>query len=248
MPVCLWIKVLAAKHGSGKNMIKEIVLNGKKLPVPVPVREISELLQWISSTLLSQEHVLTRIKVDGADIDLDDIAEGTYRLGAKTHPKIEIRIDSPIDLTIQTVDALRNLATIIQPSLKPVAVECWGLAPKNHPKELENIVSDVELLSDLLVNASSTIDAHKIGTPGLDEFVAIVREFTLAINAARSQSDWKACAKILLNRLEPALEKLINTTIVIQNELFQIKSKSLLNIGDIKRSKYQPQTGRLTER
>jgi hypothetical protein len=229
-------------------MIKEIILNGKKLPVPVPVREISELLEWISATLLSHEHVLTRIKVDGNDVDLDLIARGQYWLSNKANPKVEIRIDSPIDLTIQTVDALRNLANIIQPSLKPAAVECWGLAPKNTPKDLGNIVSDVELLSDLLINASTTIEAHKIGTPGLDEFVNLVREFTLAINAAQSQSDWKACAKILLNRLEPALEKLINTTISIQNELFQIKSRNMFPIGDLKRSKYQPQTGRLTER
>src|SRR5688572_21512427 len=136
-------------------MIKEIVLNGKKVPVPVPIHDLSELLQWISTTLLSGEHVVTRIRLDGAELDLDRVASSKFHqpLGSR---KVEIQIDSPIDLTIQTVDALRNLATIIQPGLRPVAVECWGLAPSGSPKELDSIMADVDLLGDLLINAVAT--------------------------------------------------------------------------------------------
>jgi hypothetical protein len=214
-------------------MIKEIVLNSKKVPVPVPIRDLSELLGWISTTLLTGEHVVTRIRVNGSEVDLDLVANGRYSQVIPTNAKIEIRIDSPIDLTIQTVDALRNLATIIQPGLRPLAVECWGLNSKTTPKELDNVQADVDLLGDLLMNAVATIEAHQIRVEGLREFTDLIRDFGAAIAAARSNSDWKACSKLLLNKLEPGLEKLMNATILVQNELFQIKASTGGRLSEI---------------
>lgn len=217
-------------------MIKEIVLNSKRVPIPVPIEGLSELLSWISATLLSNEHVVTRIRIDGVEVDLELVANGRVNIDPSSTAKIEIRIDSPIDLTIQTVDALRNLATIIQPGLRPLAVECWNLSPKNSPKELDNILADVHLLAELLVNAVATIDAHQLRVVGLKEFISMIKDFGAAIAAARSNSDWRACSNLLLNRLEPGLDKLVNCTVSVQNELFQIKTTAAGRLSELNKS------------
>ena len=52
-------------------MIKSVIINRKKVPVPVPIRKLAELIDWIESDLLQKEDLITRIVMNGVEIESD---------------------------------------------------------------------------------------------------------------------------------------------------------------------------------
>src|SRR5262245_45241428 len=107
-------------------MLKKVFINSKKVPVPVPVRNLGDALRWVEQTLVPAGHVITRVALDGRILgDAETGAEGVGSMLLAETCKLEIQIDSPADLTVQTLDALRNLASVVLSGLKVLAVDCW---------------------------------------------------------------------------------------------------------------------------
>ena len=89
-------------------MLKKVIVNNKKVPVPVPVRTIDEALRWIEATLVPAGHTITRVALDDRVLGEHDSDGDLGGLPLNAESKLEVQIDSPVDLAIQTLDAMRN--------------------------------------------------------------------------------------------------------------------------------------------
>jgi hypothetical protein len=191
-------------------MLKKVLVNNKKVPVPVPVLTLDDALRWIESTLVPAGHTITRIALDDRLVgdyegSADDI--GRTRLGPDS--RLEVQIDSPVDLAIQTLDAMRNLASVVLSGLKPLAVECWQARPTTKPEELDAVCGDMELVLDLIDHVSGLMEPMSVDAAAIQGISAMIKRASVGLTMARSHSDWRACAKLLLNKLEPLLKDLV---------------------------------------
>lgn len=199
-------------------MLKRVIINGKRIPVPVPVKILSEALGWIESTLVLPGHSITRVTLNDRIISENDLGSGMHADAKLTENScLEVRIDSPVELAVQTLEAIRNLAGAVCVSLKPLAVEMWQARPGYRSTEFEGIASDLQLILDLMEHVTGLIDGSVDISP-LQGISILLQRALVAAQMAKANSDWKNCAKILLNRLELQLKELVNET-----ENFQLR-------------------------
>ena len=200
--------------------------------MPVPVKTLTQALQWVEDTLVPDGHTITRIELDGRI--LTDGFEDDENLGESimtSESLLVIQIDSPIELAVQTMEAINNLASVIYSGLKILAVECWQSKPIDKPRELSGIAGDVELILDLVSHSAGLIDPTTIETAAINGIAVMLKRDSKSLQLAISNSDWKASARILLNRVEPLLNDLISET-----ESLQIKVMALNNSAALARA------------
>ncbi len=196
-------------------MLKKVLINSKKVPVPVPVRTLGEALDWVERTLVPAGHTITRVALN--DHLLHDAFAPAHQdelLGDQT--KLEIQIDSPSDLTVQTLDAMRNLASVVFSGLKVLAVHCWQARSQDKPAELDAVTTDLELILDLIDHVAGLIDASHPEAAAIQGISAMLKRTAAGIALAKSNSDWRACARLLLNRVEPLLRDLMSEAETVQ--------------------------------
>ncbi len=195
--------------GGGLPMLKRVFINNKKVPVPVPVRTLDDALRWVEETLVPPGHTITRVALDDQLLtgrEPDPAVKGDTRLGEES--RLEIQIDSPADLTIQTLDAIRNLASVILGGLKALAVDCWQARGSVKPGELNTVVNDSQLLLDLIDHVTGLVDAQHAEAAAIQGLAVLLKRSSVGLTMARANSDWKGAARILLNKVEPLLKDL----------------------------------------
>ena len=131
-------------------MLKTIILNQKKVPVPIPIKNLSEAVQWVEQHLLRPDHSVTKIAIDGKEVDIEDSLSQMGSLALNQKSKLEMRVDSPTEISIQTIDALRNLSVVLEKSLKPMAVTCWEFEGTEDPLDFPTLCGDLDLILDLV--------------------------------------------------------------------------------------------------
>ena len=145
--------------------------------------------------------------------------------------KLEFQIDSPAELTAQTLDAMRNLASAISAGLKTLAVTCWQARGTQRPKELDSISQDLNLICELLEHIKGLIDSSYPEMAAIQGIAGLMRRVLMQVTMARANSDWKACARLLLNRLEPLLQDLTSESEGLQHRLLSQAEADVANVG-----------------
>ena len=130
--------------------------------------------------------------------------------------RLDVRVDSPADLAIQTLDAMRNLAAVILGGLKVLAVECWQARPGQKPTDLDGVSNDLQLLVDLIEHVSGLVTPLTVDPAGIQGLGGMMSRVDVSLKMAKANSDWKGSARLLLNRLEPLLKELVNETETLQ--------------------------------
>ncbi len=206
-------------------MLKSVLINNKKIPVPVPIMTLDQALTWVEEVLVQEGHTITRIELDGRV--LTDGYDDSENLGASRLTKDSIlilQIDSPIELAIQTIEAIRNLASVVNTGIKKLAVDCWQAKPIDKPEGVDDVSIDVELVLELLDHSAGIIDPTTVETAAINGIATLLKRELVSIQMAISNSDWRAAARILLNRLEPLFNDLIYETEELQIKVRAIQS------------------------
>ena len=186
-------------------MLRKIVVNRKTVPVPVPIRTLGDLFLWIGQTLVLPGHSITQVTLDGKDVS-EHPNPAIVELG--TAAQVEFRIESPEDLAVQTIEAAINLSSVVQRSLKGAAVECWQVRPKSVPVFVDSILSDLDLILELGDHFAALINGAEHCSGRYFEIASEFKQVFVGLQMAKSQSDWRGYARLLLQRLEPLLGEL----------------------------------------
>lgn len=216
-------------------MLKKLLLNNKLVPVPVPLKTLREVLKWTETTLLKSGHTITRVILNGSTVGLEKIEQGTAaELDAilDERSKVEVRMDTPNDLAVQTLDAIHNLASVVVSGLKPQAVSCWQAKPNEHPSDVDTVHGDVKLILDLIEHLSGLMDTKQIEAAAVRGIETLLKRSEVGISMAIANSDWRACAKLFLNRLEPLLKDLIAEAETLQIRILASRGHQAAKTAD----------------
>ena len=203
-------------------MLKHLFLNQKKVPVPVPVKTLQEAVMWVESHLIAKDRTITKIEVDGKFIE--GLEGRTIALGPDS--KLSIQVDSPMDLAVQTIDAVRHLTNLVLKDLKKHAVLAWQMPPAKTPPFLKALQEDVAMLLELLEH-NSLILCDLVGaseTKNCENCASDLSRAAMGVDMAASQSDWKGLARLLLTGMEPKLMELHLELGHLQKMVFEIQA------------------------
>ena len=202
-------------------MLKFVIINKKKVPIPVPVKSLKDAVNWIESVLLMRDDSITKIELDSKNIDYQLATGGTYGgLALSGNSKLEIQIDSPFDLAIQTIDGVRNLCSVMKNSLRTIAVNAFRTKPSNTPPELDVLRNDLVLILDLVDHMALLVNdpVKSARSVALAEDISRIK---VTLDMVFANSDWKGAAVILLNKLETKLAESIEEFSNLQRTLFE---------------------------
>lgn len=202
-------------------MLRKLTLNRKVIPIPVPLQTLGEAVQWIGDTLLLPGHSITRLAVNGTDFDFTSDGSKT---SLKASDLLEVRIDSPMDLSVQTLEALSNLASIVLRGLKSLAVAAWEVTGTRVPDSLLAVQEDLDLIQQLLEHFWGLVLPARINTTNLRNLTADMRKIAASLAMAKANSDWRGYAKVMLNRLEPHLQDLTSESECLEATILEYKS------------------------
>jgi len=190
-------------------MIKKIFLSHKEVPVPVPVKTLAEAYSWVQATFVKKNNIITNIVLDGVEVlgELEGGAKFDHEL--REDSVIEFQLDNPRDLSLQTLEALRDLAFQMDRRLPSLAVKSWQFKDDTHIGEIKEIANDLTLMLDLIEHLNGILQySHEYLAPvnGLSRLLNRVLGYLLE---AAKAADWQRCSTLLLNRLEPLLKDMV---------------------------------------
>lgn len=202
-------------------MLKKFLLNGKRIPVPIPVKSLPEAVAWIEKHLLRPDCTITRIELDGQDIDCPDGRLPQIALSEQSD--LRVQMDSPLEICLQTIDALRNLSSVIGRNMKPVAVQLWEHKGPKLPVEAKSIFDDIQLMLELLDHVLVLVDKRVELSLALGIQQQISKAIS-ALNLARQNADWRGTARVLLNQLESPVIDLAAELSSLEKSVFEIQA------------------------
>ena len=202
-------------------MIKSLFLNKKKVPIPVPLRTLQEVVEWVESYLVQGDKTITKIVLDGEEIE--PLPSRPLPVGESS--KLFIQVDSPVELAVQTIDALRNMCSILLKNIKHRAVFLWGTSPSDRPEFVDEFFEDFTLLLNLSDHVMVLLSGI-CQTKNIENLTAELTDAEKAQQIAISQSDWRGLAKVMLRQVEPRLVELSDELSHLQRLVFEMNSNS----------------------
>lgn len=215
-------------------MLKKIQLKDKEIPVPVPIATLADAIDWIEATLVPTGSLLTSVILDGDETMMKGFDRDGHEVKLSSHSDLFARIESPKDLSIGTLDAVRDLSFELSKKIKKVAVKTWNLESDTHLTELTEIHDDIKLILNLIDHANGIMDyTHEDLAPinGIAKLLARTME---EYRKAKNRCDWKRVSVLLVNRIEELLKDLVGECETLQLNIFSSEMSELpqqLGIG-----------------
>ncbi|MFK7823042.1 MAG: hypothetical protein AB8G05_02730 [Oligoflexales bacterium] len=189
-------------------MLKKIVVGNKEIPVPVPIQNLNDALSWIEDTLIPKNSILTKIYLNGTDM-IDASREELSLASLNESCNLEVQIESPWDLSIKTLDAIRDLAHAIEKRLKRIAVECWEESSEIGLKQVVDTSNDLALILELINHINGIMDYSQKEMAPVNGLARLIARPLKELDNSIKKGNWKHCAHLLLNRIEPLLKEMV---------------------------------------
>ncbi|MBI2601521.1 MAG: hypothetical protein HYW48_00545 [Deltaproteobacteria bacterium] len=197
-------------------MLKKIKLKHKEIPVPVPIKTLGEALSWVEKLFAKHDTILTSVVLDDREM-VDGLKKTKVRnIPLNANSSLHIRIESPKDLSLQTLDVVGDLASAISNRLKGLAVHCWQDGSIKPRGELEEISSDISLLLELIEHMNGILDYSHAYLAPVNGLAHLIRSAHEAFHEKMSALHWQELARVLVTRLEPYLRELAKESTALQ--------------------------------
>jgi len=199
-------------------MLKTVLLNGKKLPVPVPVKNVDEALSWLEEYLVGPRKTITRIELDGVIVDDHHMSQTL-----SDSSRLVVQADSAIELAIQTIDALRNLVGVMLRDIKHCAVQVYKMQADEDQSFLNDFLSDLVLILELAEHLFGLVGGH-IEPGDLLAALELVNNSRVQVEEARKQLNLPVVARLILQFLEPQIQDVSNRLVAFQKQVLELDS------------------------
>ena len=208
-------------------MLKKVLLNKKFVPVPVPLQNLEQAITWLDSTLVHGDQMITKIVFNGREITDTLNSEELKRTSIGTSDKLEFIVEAPGDLAVQVLETARNIASVLFPSLKALAVDCWQLGPKESlPAEAKEIQADLALIMALIGQYTALGEVIQSDRSILEGIGYGLSQAQSELLEASQKHNGKSYARILLNQVEDLLDQLIQESARLESDLLSSRSWS----------------------
>lgn len=188
----------------------DVRVNGKRVPPLQSIDNISNLINKLEAIALKNNSALTSISVNNSTIDIDN--PEFHRLKLETEDTVDVKIDTPEQLSYESLQVALDMAGLLVFDLKVVAVRLWE-SGKNYEKSLETLLNDCNLFLSLgarpiyLLNKDPN-NIEEEAQECLKQLDAIANHVEDATLLAVHDSPKEACY-VLVGMVKPAIERWI---------------------------------------
>ena len=196
-------------------MIKEIYINGKKIPVPVPLKNISAVIKWINLHFVKDGSLITSVVLEGNEVF--DSKKSLFKKDHVLEPssRLEILIDTPKNLSIDTIKMLAGITKQVKGKLKPLAVFCWQQGVDSDDdilKFINPLRSDMGIVLDLVEHLNGIVDWQQVEMAPINGIARLLKRVISHFDQAKLEVERRKMAEIMVNRLDPLFKSLIQET------------------------------------
>ncbi|MEZ4741111.1 MAG: hypothetical protein R3B45_01455 [Bdellovibrionota bacterium] len=197
-------------------------MNSMKIPVPVPLQTMTQVLDWIENTLVKDGQVLTKVILNGQDVFENNANKNCEDIIFDEKSVLSVRIESPRDLAIQLLESINKLARGMFAHLKPVAVKCWQGGQSSLPlrEKLNEIYADITLCIELVEHLCGIVDPTHIEAAPVQGISILLQKAIDRYRKCIDSGDLQNSARVLLNQFEPLLEELMKESENLQMQVF----------------------------
>lgn len=204
-------------------MLKKLDINGKTIPIPVPILNLSEAIHWLESSILKKGQLITKIILNGKECALEDSKSSSQTTLLKDSV-LTVQADSARDLAIQTIDTLRDLIAHMFHKLQELAVYCWKQEKQPKIEELDLFLADIKLALDLVAHINGMVDFSHADMAPVNGLSILISKAYQQLLATNQNKEWKACSDLLLNRLEPLFKDLVSECELLELRVFSAEN------------------------
>lgn len=213
-------------------MIREVTVNSKRIPIPVPIKGVGDLVEWVCNDLANRTQSLTRLVINGVDqtawFDSGDQLEQEL----DSEDQVEVHLESAKDLIIDSMGAVLGFAKVVLDGLKGISVGLWQYDGKSVPEPVYGLAEDLKTLVEIYEHVSVITDVSAEEVAAFEGLCRIIRRGTNSFENAISQAKWEKAADVLLNYLEPLVRELVEETALLQVQV-GIESEGIIRaVGD----------------
>lgn len=198
-------------------MLKFVHIKNHRIPIPVPLANLEEALQWVSSTFAVDDKLITRALLDGEVIDLD---QGSFeQIILKSESDLFVQVESPTEISVQSLEVIKDFCTVLTGRMKATAVGLYEYEGRELTPNLSGMLEDMAYLTDLRIHVNEIIDAYHEDIAPFEAMALVCDRVMRDLNLHIQAKSWKQCASILLNRLDPFLKMLRQEVIFLQGKI-----------------------------
>jgi hypothetical protein len=214
-------------------MLKFVHIKNHRIPIPVPLANLEEALQWVSSTFAVDDKLITRALLDGQVIDLD---QGNFeQIILKAESDLFVQVESPTEISVQSLEVIKDFCTVLTGRMKVTAVGLYEYEGREVTSNLSSMLEDMAYLTDLRIHVNEIIDAYHEDIAPFEAMALVCDRVMRDLNLHIQAKSWKQCASILLNRLDPFLKMLRQEVVLLQGKIDRGVHSSLVKAQYISR-------------
>lgn len=188
----------------------DVRVNGKRIPPLQSIDTLSVLMKRLEAIAQKNNSSLTSLSINNTSIDIDN--PEFLRLKLENEDTIEARLDTPEQLSYESLQVALDMAGLLVFDLKVVTLKLWD-SGKNYEKSLEILLNDCNLFLSLgarpiyLLNKDpDTLELEaQLFLRQLDTIAHHVEDATLL---AVHEHAKEACY-VLVGMVKPAIERWI---------------------------------------
>jgi len=201
-------------------MLRKLILKHREIPIPVPVHTLGEAIHWLENTfLLKNDAVLTSAILEDKELINELYRKSVRDLRLNESSNLQIKIETPKDLSSQSLDVVCDLAYGIAIRLKKMDLESWQEQGAKAVGDLEEIHSDVQLLLDLLAHINGLSDEIPMHMSTINRLCSLLVLENLQLRTSLTGENWMAVAKVLEKQMLPHLRELAREGEAIQLQM-----------------------------
>lgn len=188
----------------------DVRVNGKRVPPLQSIDTLAALMKKLESIAQKNNSAITSLSINNSIIDIDN--PEFLRLKLETEDTIDAKLDTPEQLSNESLQVALDMAGLLVFDLKVVTLKLWD-SGKNYEKSLETLLNDCNLFLSLGARPIYLLnqDPEKLEPEAqlflrqLDTIAQHVEDATLLAVHGHSKD---ACY-VLVGMVKPAIERWI---------------------------------------
>lgn len=186
----------------------DVRVNGKRVPPLQPVSNMGELIKKLDAMAFKNSETLTSLKWNNKDIDVDKME--LHKLAIEEDDTIEVRIENPMGLSFESLQAAMDMTDLLIQDLKQATVHIWK-GKTDYTKSLEVLLKDCELFLTLAAKPVYLLEycpesLHGEVRGALEELDKISSHVESATHLALTNRRKESCF-VLMRYVAPCLER-----------------------------------------
>lgn len=199
-------------------MLRKLILKNRDIGIPVPVKSLGDVITWVEETLLCKGAILVSANLDGRELINELYRKSIKDLPLGEHSRLQINIDTPKDLSSQSLDVVCDLAYGIASRIKKMSFNSWQNLGIRAKSDLEELHSDVKLLSELVQHINGLLNEDYAQYATINSLSQSIESENGRFGSQLESENWIELPSILGSGLEPLLKSL-----AFEGEKVQIK-------------------------